>query len=206
MPRRRRKPDLHDNPERWLLTYADLITLLLAFFIIMYSMSRLDAKKFGKMADALNGILRGGQTVSPTPASAQGAGMLRLGELKMLRRNAEPDAAMLAELWSTAVAKLSCTTCGQQGLTTSAVDLEGAGWGEATCCEGCGQPIPTERLEALPTTTLCATCQSLDERGQLTPVDIDYCPHCGSIMEVRTSTRGGMTGYVRFCPNCRRQK
>ena len=50
----------HENAERWLLTYADLITLLLAFFIVMYSMSKVDAKKFGAMSTALNRILSGG--------------------------------------------------------------------------------------------------------------------------------------------------
>ncbi len=50
----------HENSERWLLTYADLITLLLAFFIVMYSMSQVDAKKFGAMSTALNRILSGG--------------------------------------------------------------------------------------------------------------------------------------------------
>ena len=53
MRRRRRRADDHENLERWLLTYADLITLLLAFFVVMYSMSQVDAKKFGKMAEAL---------------------------------------------------------------------------------------------------------------------------------------------------------
>jgi chemotaxis protein MotB len=85
MPRRRRRESPHSNHERWLLTYADLITLLLAFFIVMYSMSRLDAKKFGRMADAFNGVLRGGQAVlQPAGVDAQGAGLLDLGELKSL--------------------------------------------------------------------------------------------------------------------------
>jgi chemotaxis protein MotB len=30
---RKKKPEEHENLERWLITYADLITLLLAFFI-----------------------------------------------------------------------------------------------------------------------------------------------------------------------------
>lgn len=38
---------------RWLLTYADLITLLLAFFVIMYSMSQTDAKKYQALAHSL---------------------------------------------------------------------------------------------------------------------------------------------------------
>lgn len=85
MPRRRKRLESHSNHERWLLTYADLITLLLAFFIVMYSMSRLDAKKFGRMADAFNGVLRGGQAVlQPAGVEAQGSGLLDLGELKSL--------------------------------------------------------------------------------------------------------------------------
>jgi chemotaxis protein MotB len=84
---------VHDNTERWLLTYADLITLLLAFFIVMYSMSKLDAKKFGKMSEALNGVLRGGQVVLPVAADLRqpGGGMLQLEDLKVLRREIETE-------------------------------------------------------------------------------------------------------------------
>ena len=40
-----------ENSERWLLTYSDMITLLLALFIILYSMSTLEAKKFQDIAE-----------------------------------------------------------------------------------------------------------------------------------------------------------
>lgn len=84
--RRRRKYRSEDkeNTERWLLTYADLITLLLAFFIVMYSMSSLDSKKFGKMADALNGILKGGASIVQTTGSnpQSGPGILDLSEFQ----------------------------------------------------------------------------------------------------------------------------
>ena len=40
-----------ENHERWLLTYSDMVTLLLALFMILYSMSTIDAKKFAKMAE-----------------------------------------------------------------------------------------------------------------------------------------------------------
>ena len=87
MPRRRRRSEPHSNHERWLLTYADLITLLLAFFIVLYSMSRLDARKFGRMADAFNGVLRGGQAVlQPAGVNTQGSSLLDLGELRSLEQ------------------------------------------------------------------------------------------------------------------------
>lgn len=57
--RKKRHPEAADNHERWLLTYADLITLLLAFFIVMYSMSRIDAARFENISSALSGVLRG---------------------------------------------------------------------------------------------------------------------------------------------------
>lgn len=42
-----------ENGERWLLTYADLITLLLAFFIIMFSMSNVDKEKYKAVIESL---------------------------------------------------------------------------------------------------------------------------------------------------------
>ncbi len=89
MTHRRRKDDVpQDNPDRWLLTYADLITLLLAFFVVMYSMSVMDAKKFGKVSEALHGILKGGPSVlRPDQVSNlnSGHGLLKTGDLKMLQ-------------------------------------------------------------------------------------------------------------------------
>ena len=51
--RRRESESAHENQERWLLTYADLITLLMVFFVVMYSMSRADVAKFAKLQSAL---------------------------------------------------------------------------------------------------------------------------------------------------------
>ena len=44
------EPEEHENAERWLLTYSDMMTLLVAFFIMMYSMSVLNLKKFQDLA------------------------------------------------------------------------------------------------------------------------------------------------------------
>jgi chemotaxis protein MotB len=50
---RKKKHEEEENLERWLLTYADLITLLMVFFIILYSMSNVDASKYEAMANSL---------------------------------------------------------------------------------------------------------------------------------------------------------
>jgi chemotaxis protein MotB len=60
------KPE-KDRSERWLLTYADLITLLMVFFVILYSFSIIDVRKFlnlkGSLDRALNqGVLAGVST------------------------------------------------------------------------------------------------------------------------------------------------
>ncbi|MEE9554819.1 MAG: flagellar motor protein MotB [candidate division Zixibacteria bacterium] len=54
----KRDPD-NENLDRWLLTYADLITLLLAFFVVLYSMSKIDSGKFSEVSTALHMVLRG---------------------------------------------------------------------------------------------------------------------------------------------------
>ncbi len=58
--RRKRKPEEHDNLERWLITYADLITLLLAFFIMMYTFSKQDSEKYREVTGHLKTIFTGG--------------------------------------------------------------------------------------------------------------------------------------------------
>jgi chemotaxis protein MotB len=46
-------PEEHENHERWLVSYADFMTLLFAFFVVMYSTSRIDNKR---MVDVVKSI------------------------------------------------------------------------------------------------------------------------------------------------------
>jgi len=50
---RKHKPEEHVNHERWLVSYADFITLLFAFFVVMYSISELDKRKMVNVAEAV---------------------------------------------------------------------------------------------------------------------------------------------------------
>jgi chemotaxis protein MotB len=51
--RRRKKREEHDNPERWLISYADFVTLLLAFFVVMYAISSLNVGKYKVFSTSL---------------------------------------------------------------------------------------------------------------------------------------------------------
>ncbi len=53
-----------ENSERWLLTYADMITLLLALFIVLYAISNVDQSKYHQLAEALNQSLGDGNGLS----------------------------------------------------------------------------------------------------------------------------------------------
>lgn len=53
MPRRRKQEDEHENHERWLVSYADFITLLFAFFVVMYSLSSINEGKYRVLSDSL---------------------------------------------------------------------------------------------------------------------------------------------------------
>ncbi|MDR1159544.1 MAG: OmpA family protein [Syntrophomonadaceae bacterium] len=53
--------------ERWLLSYADFITLLMVFFVILYSMSQVDMNKYAQMANALSMVFSGQESVLDFP-------------------------------------------------------------------------------------------------------------------------------------------
>lgn len=63
---RRKKHEEHVNAEAWAIPYGDLITLLLAFFVVMYSMSSVNEGKYRILSDSLVAAFRGApSTVAP---------------------------------------------------------------------------------------------------------------------------------------------
>ncbi len=63
---RKKKHEEHENHERWLVSYADFITLLFAFFVVMYSLSAVNEGKFRVMAEALKAAFQS-KPMSPDP-------------------------------------------------------------------------------------------------------------------------------------------
>jgi chemotaxis protein MotB len=88
MPRRK-KVEEHENHERWLVSYADFITLLFAFFVVMYSISSVNEGKYRVLSSTLEAVFadqsrteepiqigelsRGEGEVSPSPGKAEEA-------------------------------------------------------------------------------------------------------------------------------------
>src|SRR5437588_11266420 len=88
MTRRRKRqhlPDTSHNQDRWLLTYADMITLLTVFFLMLYSMSVMSKGKFSELAlsvrSGFGGALQGGTSILPGGARSTHSGVLPEGRL-----------------------------------------------------------------------------------------------------------------------------
>jgi chemotaxis protein MotB len=57
MSRRRKKHPQHVNHERWMVSYADFVTLLFAFFVVMFATANADRGKVSAVAAAVRSAL-----------------------------------------------------------------------------------------------------------------------------------------------------
>jgi chemotaxis protein MotB len=72
--RRRKRHEEHENHERWAIPYGDLVTLLLAFFVVMYAISQVNEGKYRVLSDSLNAAFRGDPTTTePIQVGTQAA-------------------------------------------------------------------------------------------------------------------------------------
>jgi chemotaxis protein MotB len=55
---RKKRSEEHENHERWLVSYADFITLLFAFFVVMYSISSVNEGKYRVLSDSIVAAFR----------------------------------------------------------------------------------------------------------------------------------------------------
>jgi len=98
---RRRRPhaEEHENTERWLVSYADFITLLFAFFVVMYSLSSVNEGKYRILSNSLiqafrsaNVNVEGKKVVSP-PVVVPGSPVVPIKRLNMRDSAAREQAA-----------------------------------------------------------------------------------------------------------------
>jgi chemotaxis protein MotB len=103
---RKKKPPEHANHERWLVSYADFITLLFAFFTTMYAISTVDAQKMGKMVMSMrasfdNPIFESGSSrlsLSPGTGSGNSVGKDLVENVSMPKENWLRDAGIQNDL------------------------------------------------------------------------------------------------------------
>lgn len=75
MSRRRKKHEEHVNHEAWAIPYGDLLTLLLAFFVVMYAMSSVNEGKYRVLADSLAAAFHGApRSMKPIQVGKKTAG------------------------------------------------------------------------------------------------------------------------------------
>jgi len=100
MSMRKVKAEKAPNHERWLITYADLITLLLVFFIVLYAGSQEDSQKFAILAQGLRAAFNNPSTSGKGGQSAVfvGSGSTNQGGLSQQQADFQALVAMLQQL------------------------------------------------------------------------------------------------------------
>ena len=72
---RKHKHEEHTNHEAWAIPYGDLVTLLLAFFVVMYALSTINEGKFRVLSDSLQAAFRGApRTLEPVNVGEKSRG------------------------------------------------------------------------------------------------------------------------------------
>lgn len=72
----KKKSKKSENSERWLLTYSDLITLLMILFIVLYSISNVNSAKYDKLSQSLNSALNTGILPGEDSVLENGSGII----------------------------------------------------------------------------------------------------------------------------------
>jgi chemotaxis protein MotB len=92
MARKKKHPE-HVNHERWLISYADFITLLFAFFVVMFAVSQVDSNKVGRFTESFS------KAVGIDMFPESGAGLMPGGEPKRSGASTTPpsETAVLPE-------------------------------------------------------------------------------------------------------------
>jgi chemotaxis protein MotB len=125
---RKKFEEEHENHERWLISYADFITLLFAFFVVMYAISVVNEGKYKVFAMSLDNAFAGKDTVvvmvpgqaqpvtavaMPTPMQRKRAEALRR-ERENMKKLAQDLSATLAPLVKEGKVKVTQTSLGVQ--------------------------------------------------------------------------------------------
>ena len=93
---RRQKHKAHPSHERWLVSYADFITLMFAFFVVMYATSKADVKKQIQMANSIDAAFRTLGLFQQNPTKNGAAGLAHNQEAPVTPINVIMDDELMA--------------------------------------------------------------------------------------------------------------
>lgn len=123
-----------------------------------------------------------------------------------IRAGKEIEDDILYELFHGLTPQFSCPKCGTGGLTLEVVTDDFSDL-DARRCYGCAKVIPEMRLQFFPDTRYCTACAEKQENGEELPIQAEYCPRCGAMMELVPLRHGsGKKEFVWQCtrvPSCR---
>jgi chemotaxis protein MotB len=85
MRNKRRVPAEKENVERWMLTYLDMMTLLMAFFCILFAFAQVDAVKFKQVAQSMNISMGSGGGGENALTNYSGSSMSSTNDAAMLK-------------------------------------------------------------------------------------------------------------------------
>lgn len=129
-----------------------------------------------------------------------------LERIGKIRPGKEIEDEILYELFHGLAPGFLCVKCGASGLSLE-VKRDDFSDFDARRCRGCAGIIPPMRLEYFPDAVFCAKCAEKREKGEKLPIDAEFCPRCGEMMElVPVRRENGKTEFVWRCvsvPSCR---
>ncbi len=144
--RKRAKPhheEEHENHERWLVSYADMVTLLMCLFIVLFAISQVDQKKFAALSaglaagfgapiNALPGTTPEGSVLDALPAAVEIADGIAPGE-EVARQDVEAAAEQAAAERAARVAAEAQTTYDDLAEVRRRIqeELDAAGYSDA---------------------------------------------------------------------------
>lgn len=126
MARERKKQESSGGGNEWLNTYADMVTLLLTFFVLLFSFSSIDVEKFKKMMISFQGalgVMPGGKSLQEDPLAYGGHSGYDAGEEKRQTQSTfEVERQLRSYLKDQDLDRDVSITVDQRGVTVSLSD------------------------------------------------------------------------------------
>ena len=137
---RRRKHGEHENEERWLLTYADMITLLMALFMVLFSISSVNISKYRTLQESLKAAFSG----SVLPG---GKAILQAGSQSEKQKSSQDTA--IPSIVAIAPTATNQNTSGASGSSRAAQSMSSARTSEQAKALITAAKIEQQQLQAL---------------------------------------------------------